>query len=195
MLKKVILFFTRLFFKIFFKIEVKGLKNIPETGPLIIAANHISNYDPPAIIAFASIKRKDIYVIAKQELFKNKIFGYFLKKMGAIPIDRSKPQISSIKKSIEVLNKKNSLLIFPEGTRKKISNVNNSKDGFAFIASKTYAKIVPTKITIAQNNSKLGKIIIVFDKPLNLKDYEFYNKKDLRKISKEIMTKIYSLHI
>jgi 1-acyl-sn-glycerol-3-phosphate acyltransferase len=195
MIKEFILLLTRIFYKIFFKIEIKGIENIPEKGALIIASNHISNYDPPAIISFASLKRKDIYVIAKEELFKNKLFGYFLKKMGAIPIDRKNPQISSIKKSIEILNSKKSLLIFPEGTRKKGQQEIKAKDGIAFIAYKSDAKILPVKINIAKNNSKLGKIIIVFDKPFVVERYDFCDKQTLKKISKEIMTKIYSINI
>jgi 1-acyl-sn-glycerol-3-phosphate acyltransferase len=195
MIKEFILLLTRIFYKIFFKIEIKGIENIPEKGALIIASNHISNYDPPAIISFASLKRKDIYVIAKEELFKNKLFGYFLKKMGAIPIDRKNPQISSIKKSIEILNSKKSLLIFPEGTRKKDQQEIKPKDGIAFIAYKSDAKILPVKINIAKNNSKLGKIIIVFDKPFIVERYDFCDKQTLKKISKEIMTKIYSINI
>jgi 1-acyl-sn-glycerol-3-phosphate acyltransferase len=195
MIKEFILLLTRIFYKILFKIEIKGIENIPEKGALIIASNHISNYDPPAIISFASLKRKDIYVIAKEELFKNKLFGYFLKKMGAIPIDRKNPQISSIKKSIEILNSKKSLLIFPEGTRKKDQQEIKAKDGIAFIAYKSDAKILPVKINIAKNNSKLGKIIIVFDKPFVVERYDFCDKQTLKKISKEIMTKIYSINI
>jgi 1-acyl-sn-glycerol-3-phosphate acyltransferase len=195
MIKEFILLLTRIFYKIFFKIEIKGIENIPEKGALIIASNHISNYDPPAIISFASLKRKDIYVIAKEELFKNKLLGYFLKKMGAIPIDRKNPQISSIKKSIEILNSKKSLLIFPEGTRKKGQQEIKAKDGIAFIAYKSDAKILPVKINIAKNNSKLGKIIIVFDKPFIFERYDFCDKQTLKKISKEIMTKIYSINI
>jgi 1-acyl-sn-glycerol-3-phosphate acyltransferase len=195
MIKEFILLLTRIFYKIFFKIEIKGIENIPEKGALIIASNHISNYDPPAIISFASLKRKDIYVIAKEELFKNKLFGYFLKKMGAIPIDRKNPQISSIKKSIEILNSKKSLLIFPEGTRKKDQQEIKAKDGIAFIAYKSDAKILPVKINIAKNNSKLGKIIIVFDKPFVVERYDFCDKQIIKKISKEIMTKIYSINI
>ena len=193
-IKRAIFFLTRLFFKIFFKAEVRGIENIPSNEPLIIASNHISNYDPPAILSFASLKRDEIYVVAKEELFKNKIFGYFLKQMGAIPIDRKNPQISSIKKSIEILRNKKTLLIFPEGTRRKEKDI-NPKDGISFIAYKTGAKIIPVKISIVKNNSKLGKIIIVFDKPISFERHSFYGRQTLKEISKKIIEKIYSINV
>jgi 1-acyl-sn-glycerol-3-phosphate acyltransferase len=193
MLKNLIFCFTRLFFKFFFRIEVDGIENIPQNGPLIFASNHISNYDPPAIMSFVYLKRKDIHVVAKKELFTNPLVGYFLKKMGAIPIDRKNPQISSIKKSIEILNQKKSLLIFPEGTRKKENKDIEVKDGISFIAYKTNSKILPLKIDIAKNKSKLGKIIIVFGKPIDAERYRFSDKQSLKNLSKEVMERIYSL--
>jgi 1-acyl-sn-glycerol-3-phosphate acyltransferase len=193
MLKNLIFCLTRLFFKFFFRIEVQGTENIPQNGPLIFASNHISNYDPPAIMSFIYLKRKDIHVVAKKELFTNPLVGYFLKKMGGIPIDRKNPQISSIKKSIEILNQKKSLLIFPEGTRKKENKDIEVKDGISFIAYKTNSKILPLKIDIAKNKSKLGKIIIVFDKPIDIERYRFSDKQSFKNLSKEVMERIYSL--
>jgi 1-acyl-sn-glycerol-3-phosphate acyltransferase len=174
---------------------VQGTENIPQNGPLIFASNHISNYDPPAIMSFVYLKRKDIHVVAKKELFTNPLVGYFLKKMGGIPIDRKNPQISSIKKSIEILNQKKSLLIFPEGTRKKENKDIEVKDGISFIAYKTNSKILPLKIDIAKNKSKLGKIIIVFDKPIDIERYRFSDKQSFKNLSKEVMERIYSLKI
>jgi len=195
MLKNLIFCLTRLFFKFFFRIEVQGTENIPQNGPLIFASNHISNYDPPAIMSFIYLKRKDIHVVAKKELFTNPLVGYFLEKMGGIPIDRKNPQISSIKKSIEILNQKKSLLIFPEGTRKKENKDIEVKDGISFIAYKTNSKILPLKIDIAKNKSKLGKIIIVFDKPIDIERYRFSDKQSFKNLSKEVMERIYSLKI
>jgi len=195
MLKNLIFYFTRLFFKFFFRIEVQGIGNIPQNGPLIFASNHISNYDPPAIMSFIYLKRKDIHVVAKKELFTNPLMGYFLEKMGTIPIDRKNPQISSIKKSIEILNQKKSLLIFPEGTRKKENRDIEVKDGISFIAYKTNSKILPLKIDIAKNKSKLGKIIIVFGKPIDIERYRFSDKQSFKNLSKEVMERIYSLKI
>lgn len=183
----------RLFFKIFKSIEVIGLENIPKKGPVIIASNHISNYDPPAILSFIDKIRKDTSVIAKKELFKNPIFSKFLKKMGAIPIDRKRPDITSIKQSIKALNENRCLLIFPQGTRDK-NQSNPPKPGISYLVKKTKAPVLPVRIFDVKTNSKLGKIIIVFDKPIDTNKYDLLDKETFDRFPDMIMKTIFSIN-
>jgi 1-acyl-sn-glycerol-3-phosphate acyltransferase len=188
-----VLFLIRVFFKLFNSIEVKGLENIPKTGPVIIAANHISNVDPPAIIPFV-YKIRPVSVMAKKELFKIKIIGSFFSYFGAIPVDRKAAggDISAIKKSVEVLKKGGCLLIFPEGTRSKNKNI-EPKAGIAYLAHKTSAQIVPVKIFNSENFLKLGKILIMVGKPI---DSNFIKTKDdYLPFSQKVMENIFNLDL
>ncbi|WP_216830648.1 lysophospholipid acyltransferase family protein [Alkalihalobacterium elongatum] len=133
-----------LYLKVRFRIEVIGKNNIPIKGALIIAANHVSHYDP--IIIMCLVKRK-IHFLAKVELFKFKITRWFFRKVHAIPIDRnSKNMIRSIRESISTLDEDKVLGIFPEGKRLRVNEVVKPKKGVGFFALKSQAPILPISI-------------------------------------------------
>lgn len=175
-MKRLICFLIRSLYKLLYKIEVKGIENIPPNGKIIIASNHVSNNDPPLILSFVAKIRTDFAVLAKKELFKNPIFGYIIEKLGAIPVDRQNINISSIKKAIEVLSENRCLLIFPEGTRNK-NNIAKPKSGISYLVSKTKANVIPVKISYVKNDYKLSKIIIIFGTIMPTEKYDF--NKDL----------------
>ena len=81
--------FCRFFFRFFNALEVKGLERIPANGPLIVACNHLSNADPPALTSTLALVRLP-NVIAKKELFHYWPVGPILKSWGAIPVDRAR---------------------------------------------------------------------------------------------------------
>ena len=75
--------FNGLFFGIY-GLHVEGRENIPKEGAIIVAPNHKSNFDPPIVgVAF---KDRIIHYMAKEELFKNPIFGYILRQFGTFPV-------------------------------------------------------------------------------------------------------------
>ena len=84
------------------------------------------------------------YCVAKKELFKNKLIKIFLKGMNAIPIDRQKVEISTVKKCLSVLKNNKILTIFPEGTRNKTKEpLGDIKSGASIFATKSNSPIVP----------------------------------------------------
>jgi len=152
------------YLKIFNSIKVEGIENIPVKGPLIIASNHLSNIDPPAIISVVS-RIRPVHTLAKKELFKIKIIAWFLKKFYAIPVDRQceTGDISALKAALNVLKKDGCILIFPEGTRAKGRNL-KPKTGISFLAYKSGAPVLPVRIFNSEKFTKLSKIIIKFGK-------------------------------
>lgn len=192
-MKSIICTLVRLFYQVLYKVEVKGIENIPHKGKLIIASNHVSNNDPPVILSIIARIRVDFGVMAKKELFKNPLLGYILKKLGAIPTDRQNINISSIKKSIELLSNEQCLLIFPEGTRKKDQNP-NPKSGISYLISKTQANILPVKISYAKNSFKLGKIIIIFGSVIATDKYDFTDEKVQQNFPQYLMEIINSFY-
>lgn len=92
-----------------------GRENIPKEGAIIVAPNHKSNFDPPIVgVAF---KDRIIHYMAKEELFKNPIFGYILRQFGTFPVKRGSIDRMAIRRAILELKEGNALGIFPEGTR------------------------------------------------------------------------------
>ncbi len=186
-----VLFLIRCFFRVFYRIKVRGLENIPLSGSLIVAANHNSNADPPALMSFLALKRS-ANILAKKELFSPSILGKAFSYFGAIPIDRQAVggDISAMKKSLKVLKSGGCLVIFPQGTRSVGKNV-DPKQGAVFLAAKTGAAILPVKIFNTENFSKLGKIIVMFGKPIV---YDFsVEEKDYGALSRNLMKEIFDL--
>lgn len=175
----------RVFSKVFFKYEVIGLENIPNEGNLVIAANHKSNLDP--IFVAAAVSNRKMTAIAKEELFKNKLLGAFLSKLEIIPINRTKPSLSSIKTILKYIKKGYAVGIFPEGTRHKEEGFSDAKAGLSLFAIKGKALVVPC--TIVSDYKLFKRATVYFGEPISLEEY--YNQKlsskDHEKIANEIM--------
>lgn len=156
----------------------------------IICSNHNSNLDPLIIGAYY---KRQIYFMAKKELFKNKILSALLYKLEVFPVDRKGLSLTAIKNALRVLKDDKILGIFPEGTRVKDYDSENAKPGIAMIAYKSKSPVLP--VYIDADYRFRGKINIYFGEP---KDYfnevnESGNIKLYNKISKEILNDIYML--
>ena len=144
------------------KIGKKNLKEL-KGKHYIISCNHMSNWDP--VMMDVKFNRKHRF-LAKKELFKNKFAGVCLKSFGAIPVDRSKPDPSSIKEILRHLNKKHHVCIFPQGTRAKTPKIEDgsAKEGVAMFSIRTGTPVVPMMFTKKLKMFRRSKLLI--GKPL-----------------------------
>ncbi len=126
------------------KIKVKGAKNIPTEGPLVIVINHIGLLDPVTVMAVAP---RLIIPMAKAEAFDMPLYGPFMRMFGTIPVQRDGVDINAVKMALSVLRKEGALLLAPEGTRSKDYKMQPAKDGAAMLALRGNAKILPIAIT------------------------------------------------
>src|ERR1039458_6485826 len=94
-------FLTTWFVNLYWRTKVYGIKNIPPAGPFVVVANHASILDP-YLIDWAS-KERELYFLAKEELFRNRFIGYFLTHCNAIPVKRGVIDETAIKKFHEIL--------------------------------------------------------------------------------------------
>ena len=86
-------------YKIFYDFHIEGIENIPQDRPVVLASNHRSYADP--VILTMPMKRPVSYM-AKEELFRNKLFGWFIRKLGAFPVTRGAGDMSVIDDSINL---------------------------------------------------------------------------------------------
>ena len=149
-------FLQRITLRSFSTWRVIGLANVPKTGPLIIAANHQSNFDPSLLSV--SIPRK-VNFLAKSSVFIGGVVNYLLKAYGAHPVNRNSIDLKAYRWATQLLKQGNVIVIFPEGTRNPKS-MNHPKKGAAKLAMATNAKIIPVGITGTEN---LGTLLRVFN--------------------------------
>ncbi|MCD6587943.1 MAG: 1-acyl-sn-glycerol-3-phosphate acyltransferase [Candidatus Fermentibacteraceae bacterium] len=125
---------------VFFRMKVVNRRNIPKDG-VIIAGNHISNWDPPFIAAAVP---RAVHFMAKSSLFKTRFLSWFMQKLGAFPINRrSAVNSGALNTAIDLVNRGAAVIIFPEGTRSKNGKLLPAKPGVGYIAHATGAPVLP----------------------------------------------------
>ncbi len=146
---------------------IKGRKNLPK-GKAVLACNHYSNWD---IVLYVLHTGKKVKILAKKELFKNKLFGGILKSFGGIPIEREGSDINAIKLCMKALKDGKKLFVFPEGTRLKDESqvLGELKSGMTLIALKTQTPIVP--IWIERKPRLFRKSVYHIGKPFELDQF------------------------
>jgi cytidylate kinase len=127
-----------------FRLEVTGAENIPKHGGVIVAPNHRSLIDHPAV---GVITRRQVWFMGKSELFRNKWAGRFLRAMGSFPVNRGRPDRASLQTALDLLASGEVVGIYPEGTRRPDARFEEVEDGFAYIALKSGVPIVPIAVS------------------------------------------------
>ena len=121
-----------------------GTDLIPASGPVIIASNHISNWDP---ILIALGCRREVHFMAKEELFGNPLLAVIVRALNAFPIRRGALDRRALRTASQLLDDGKVLLMFPTGTRDKSGEVRDPKSGVGFLACRHEAPVVPAYIT------------------------------------------------
>ena len=197
MLLNLIKLIARIYFKTCYDFKVEGLENIPKTGALIIAGNHLSNADPPAIGSFAGLVR-DSRFVAKKELFSVPGLGWFFRRSGYIPVDRARTigDFGALKEVVRALEQGQSVVMFPEGTRSKTGKPQKPKSGIGFLVYKTGAPVLPVKVEGTFGWPWVRNIRVKFGTVIHLeKDPALEPKAQYKQFANEVMEAINSIHI
>ena len=131
-------------FRIFLPTKCINKKNRPEGGALL-CANHTRTNDP-LFVAYALGLRRQIHVMAKEEVMHWPVIGWILKHGGIFGVKRGKADIAAIKTAMKYLKDGELLLMFPEGTRHQDGDFGDAKTGAAMLAVRTGVPIVPIYI-------------------------------------------------
>lgn len=180
----------RLILRVRFRWKVFGLENLPREGPVILAANHTSWWDP--LIAGCSIDRP-VHFMAKEAWFGIPLFGKAITWLGAFPVKRHSADIGSLKKALKLLSEGRVFGIFPEGTRTRTGEMLRPEPGVAWIALKARASVIP--VAIVTNFGWFAPLTVKIGQPVDLSRY--YDLKvdvpGMERISQEIQDAIAAL--
>ena len=178
---------VRVYYAIIYRVKIEGTENIPKDKkePLIYCGNHKSYADPPIIVTTA---QRPVRFIAKEELKKNPIFALAVFIFDGIYVKRDSKDVATMKTILKALKNGESIAIFPEGTRNGLEKGEKVKDGAAYLAIKTGARVIP--FCIEGGEKPFKKMYVRYGKPL---DYSNRNKEELDEVTEEIMNKILEL--
>lgn len=152
MLYPLVKLFSKLFFGSWVNLKIAGEANIPSTGPVIVVANHISLLDSFLLVAFWP---RRITFLSAAYLFKMLAVGAFLRAIGAISVQNGAGQLVGIRSALRVLQRGDTLAIFPEGRVCQLDSLCSLQTGWAYLALKAGAPVLP--VVISCNRSVLPK--------------------------------------
>ena len=189
---RVLITIVKPFVKVFCRVKVKGLENLPAEGGYVLCSNHISYMDPVFWLVFT---KKRIQYMAKAELFKNKLVTWFFNKVGVFPVTRDGGNSGAVNHAIKLVSDGGILGIFPEGTRSKDNKPAKAKAGTAYIANATSADIVPAAVCVKSKVRPFRKTLLIIGKPISHEEIHFEgtDRKGLRNASVRIMDEITKL--
>lgn len=184
MLFRIVRFLIKCFMHIYFRLTIHNKENFPKEGGAIIALNHRSYWDVPLC---ASIFPRQLFFMAKHDLFEKPVLGKIIKWAGAFPVNRGTADIGAIKTAMSVLKRGDCMAIFPEGRRVKEGEPHEVKSGVAMIAEKT--KVPVTPIAIKGKYGFLRKIDVYIGEPIYVKseDGSKLSHDEIKEYSRQIM--------
>jgi len=147
---------VRMLFYLLTRWQVKGRENIPSQGPVLVVANHLNLADPPLL--GLSLDRKAIFM-AKEELFRSRFSAYFIGGFGSFPVHRGKVDRQAMRRAEQVLTDGMALVMFPEATRSKSTQLQPAFPGSALIAMRYGVPILPVGITGTEKIKGLAWIL------------------------------------
>ena len=177
----------RIYFVVVYRVKVVGTENIPKDKkePLIYCGNHRTYNDPPLIVVTA---KRHVRFLAKEELRKNPLFAFLGVVFGGIYVKRDSKDVTALKTTLKALKNGESIALFPEGTRNGMEKGEKAKDGAAFFAVRTGARVIPVGISGGEKLFK--KMTIKYGEPM---DFSNRSKDELDEITDEIMERIIEL--
>ncbi|MFH1675852.1 MAG: lysophospholipid acyltransferase family protein [bacterium] len=148
-----------------------GVENIPKTGGFIVACNHISHLDPPAV---GCANPRLSHFVAKEELFRQFFFSWYFGQIGIIPIKRGGGGRVMLDTAADAIKKGEVVTMFPEGTRSKTGMPGRPRTGFIVLAAMANCPIIPARVSGTYDCMPPGsgfplpgKVQVVYGKPIS----------------------------
>lgn len=137
-------FICFIWFRLAYDYRSFGVYNVPRTGPVLLVCNHQSYLDP--IIVGLALHWRVFYAMARSTLFRSPAFGWLIRSLNAIPVERGESDLSAMRLSLNVLKAGHALVIYPEGTRTRDGSVGPFAPGTFLLVKRGGAPVVPVAI-------------------------------------------------
>lgn len=175
-------------------LKYEGAGDVPQEGPLLLAANHKSYLDPPVVGAGLP---REIRYFAKKQLFGLPLFGRLISHFGAIPVDRDNFDRRGLVRALELLRGGDALLVFPEGTRIRRSGFAEPKEGIGMLARKAGVPVVPVYIEASwdprRSLTRRIPIRVRFGRPMVFSETDGSGREAYGEITRRVMAAIREL--
>jgi 1-acyl-sn-glycerol-3-phosphate acyltransferase len=192
---------AKLLARMIFSMRVIHPERMVESGPLLIAVNHSSFFDPP----LAGIcSRRGVYYLARKTLLKWPFFGPLFPAMNVIPVERDGNDMSALREVIKKVKEGNAVLLFPEGTRSLDGDLQPARAGIGLVIAKTGAPVLPMRIFGAYEafpknarRFQLSQISVVIGEPIHFSAEEISNtsRETYQLLSHRVMDAIAALKL
>jgi 1-acyl-sn-glycerol-3-phosphate acyltransferase len=190
--------------RVVYRPHVAGLENVPATGPVILASNHLSFVDS---VLIPLVVPRRVTFLAKAEYFEGKgvasVLGAFLSAMGHIPVPRTEQRaaVAALDVALRTLDEGNAFAIYPEGTRSEDGRLYRGHTGVGWLALNARASVVPVAVRGTKEIMPVGARLprvrrpgVTFGKPLDYTAYaDMPAAKGRRALVDDIMQEIQKL--
>jgi 1-acyl-sn-glycerol-3-phosphate acyltransferase len=180
-----------------FRLDARGVENIPAEGGFVLAANHVSNFDPWPL-GMPLWPRRQLHFMAKAELFKAPL-AQFLRAGGAFPVRRGERDVESFEHAVEICRSGEVVAMFPEGTRQSKGLRKRfqprPRTGSARIAMTAGVPLVPGAIDGTDRLARIPKLHVAYGEPIPIDDLgENHTAQDYIIATERLMARIHELH-
>ncbi|HTW84989.1 MAG TPA: lysophospholipid acyltransferase family protein [Candidatus Sulfotelmatobacter sp.] len=175
--------------KLLWGMRVVGAEHVPREGGLIVACNHVSNFDPPLLGAACP---RPVSYMAKKELFAMPGLGWLISRLGAFSVDRQAGGTAALRASLRMIKEGKCVGVFPEGGR-NVTGDREAKGGAAFLAAASGAPIVPAAISGTRHLRPFRRVTVTFGEPFHVQRNRQSDGDALEKGAEEIMQRIREL--
>lgn len=149
-------FLIRILLKLIARFEIRGKENVPLTGGMVIASNHIGILD--IIMVYFVMDRTDLFIPVAEKWEKIGWIRWIGKHFNFLFVDRYNPDLRAMRKMIALMQEGKCLVIAPEGTRSRTGSLNEGKPGVAYLAARSGFPVIPVAITGTADETLLENV-------------------------------------
>ncbi len=190
-------FFRRLYFPTHGGVEALHPERVPSEGGLIVVSNHVSHLDSPALaVAF---RNRRLRAMAKEELWKNRLFGRLIEGIGAFPVRRGEADAEGVRKCLELLKGGEAVIVFAEGTRGDGRTMGALEAGVALLAKKSGVPVLPVGVCGTQfvmppgGGGEKRRVVVAMGEPFRYDDVAGKGRDGRERFLRELRSRVVAL--
>ena len=153
---RILRFLIRILLNLIARFEIRGKENVPLTGGMVIASNHIGILD--IIMVYFGIDRTDLFIPVAEKWEKIGWIKWLGGHLNFLFVDRYNPDLKALRKMITLMQEGKCLVIAPEGTRSRVGSLIEGKPGVAYLAARSGFPVIPVAITGTEDEVVLANV-------------------------------------